>query len=1261
MKGSFLKRNYQLLVRSIGQEVGMYQLLMVLAIISIPAYRAILPADSVDSMWVRWGFMLYFVSVLIASIFSGKVRKVLRYISHFSMYALASWAGTLLILNAFSLPYLTAFFVVIMFAGISFSSTRSILAFSFFILAFSLVVTGFYGAPIFFPLSVLVLLIISSLLVGIRVSIQKELGRTQDLMGSIYKGAPDAIFLADASTLKILDGNDAALQMFGGQYQVDRLHREISGWLRKIMGDRHLIKGESIRDVVEIRTLEGETFWGDIAVAHVEVGSEIRLLVRISDVSEKKRVEETMRLSDYILQKIDHLVVVANADAEIIYVSPSVVQGLGYSADELLGQAWWEYRAGSNSDVEGEKDYLRSCASGSLLPRSEPYDQLMESRGKEPQWVAWRDAVTNDGLIIRVGTLNNQERKNSLVRNAIFNIAEASTHAKNSFEFYRKIYREIQKVIDTPNFYIAVYDPVENIVSFPFYTDVVNEVARERTGKQRKAGKGLTEFAIGNKVPLLASKQEILDLETQGLIKIGGQAVPESWLGVPMVHDNRVVGLITIQDYSKPAAFSTDELALVSFIANQGAQFVNKLQQDEALKTSEERFRTIYNQAAVGIASVAPHGGFIQVNQRMCDIFGYSEEELLRKMPKEIVHPLDIAVGNEDLARIHRGEIDRYSKEKRYMHKDGRAIYALLNVSAFREDGEIKFLIAVYEDITEKKRAQEETQLLLTLSTELQHAKTARDALFMGMVSIAIHGGWDYGEIWWADLGKKLCYCDCYYVSSGELEIFHEASRDIIMGQEPDYPLDWGLHNTLISWEEDLSQMKAFGRQKLALSHGFESYVLIALREGDTPLGVMVLMSKTRYPKSENHHRLFRASGSQLISVIQRKLAESAQRESEARYRTISEAAFEGIVIYRNGKMLEVNTAFARIFDYEIEEIMQKPLTALIYEEESDKWLKKISGEVAESIEFLGRKSDGSAIHLEAMGQESTWQGEPAHILAIRDITNEKLMEEAREAARIDARFRAYVQNSSEIIQIIDKDDLIAYTSPSVSRILGRNPEELVGLNYLNQYHTNDHELIEKERKKLMEVPGETSKSQLRMLHVSGDWRVVQTSLVNLMDDPLVQGILLSSRDITDVVNAQKSMIESEERFRSLFTHSPDAIFVEREDGIILDVNDAGCKLHEMTRDEIVGQHIADLAPEEDREVVMATFKRLFKGEVNYLEGTSVSRNGKVTPVEIRVTVIQFEDAKAIILQARDITERRKNELVLKESEERFRALVEHA
>ena len=123
---------------------------------------------------------------------------------------------------------------------------------------------------------------------------------------------------------------------------------------------------------------------------------------------------------------------------------------------------------------------------------------------------------------------------------------------------------------------------------------------------------------------------------------------------------------------------------------------------------SELRFCATFEQAAVGLAHFAPDGCWLRVNQKLCDIVGYSREELLTRTFQDITYPDDLEADLSYMKQVLADEIKTYSREKRCFRKDGTVVWINLTVSLLREEaGEPKYFISVVEDITERKQAEE--------------------------------------------------------------------------------------------------------------------------------------------------------------------------------------------------------------------------------------------------------------------------------------------------------------------------------------------------------------------------------------------------------------------------------------------------------------------------------------------------------------------------------------------------------------------------
>lgn len=146
----------------------------------------------------------------------------------------------------------------------------------------------------------------------------------------------------------------------------------------------------------------------------------------------------------------------------------------------------------------------------------------------------------------------------------------------------------------------------------------------------------------------------------------------------------------------------------------------------EALRESESRFRSTFEQAAVGIAHVAPNGRWLRINRKLCDILGYTQEELLTKRFQDISHPDELDAQEGRMKRMLAGEQSTLTLEKRYIHKDGSTIWANLTVSLTRTaDGAPDYFISVIEDIGERKCTEAALHALYAEMEQLTHFQIA--------------------------------------------------------------------------------------------------------------------------------------------------------------------------------------------------------------------------------------------------------------------------------------------------------------------------------------------------------------------------------------------------------------------------------------------------------------------------------------------------------------------------------------------------------
>jgi two-component system, cell cycle sensor histidine kinase and response regulator CckA len=265
------------------------------------------------------------------------------------------------------------------------------------------------------------------------------------------------------------------------------------------------------------------------------------------------------------------------------------------------------------------------------------------------------------------------------------------------------------------------------------------------------------------------------------------------------------------------------------------------------------------------------------------------------------------------------------------------------------------------------------------------------------------------------------------------------------------------------------------------------------------------------------------------------------------------------------------------------------------------------------------------------------------------------------ELLRREKYFRALTDNTLDILTILDREGRFNHNSPSVRRVMGYDPKQLAGQSAFAMIHPEDLPGVLQAFDYGLRNPDRTVTMEFRFRHLDGSWRYLEAVGQSRLDDPDIAGVVVNSRDISDRKQAEAGLRDSEKRFRDLFEGSPDAIFVEDLHGTVLDINPAACRLHGMTREELIGKKVSDLVPPDQREQTAFDFQALVEGRRQQVEGASCTQDGRVVPVEVRASRIKYAAQEAVLLHVRDITDRKLAEAALRSSEMLFHSVWQNS
>jgi len=382
---------------------------------------------------------------------------------------------------------------------------------------------------------------------------------------------------------------------------------------------------------------------------------------------------------------------------------------------------------------------------------------------------------------------------------------------------------------------------------------------------------------------------------------------------------------------------------------------------EKALNESEMRFRKIFENSPLGMALSTPDFRFFSVNPAWVSMTGYAEEELLTMSFMDLTHPDHLAGDMEQIRNLAAGGIPVYSTEKRYVRKDGSILRALLRVTVLRnEEGGVRYFAAQIEDITERKRAEEEL-----LASEQRYRNVVEDQT--EFISRFLPDG--------THVFANEAYCRYFGLSRGEL-LGHRFRPNIL--------------------PEDRKLLKRFFAS-LTADHPVDSIEHRIVMPG----------GRVRWHRWTDR-AIFDAAGriteyqSVGQDITEKKETDIALQESEESFRRLVSRSFDAVIVNRDGRIALANDAAARILGAaSTADLVGSSLLDRVHPDfravvvERVRHLEQSPEGTVPLIEEKFLRTDGTAVDVEVMATATRHGGLPAILVVFREIGERKRPEAA--------------------------------------------------------------------------------------------------------------------------------------------------------------------------------------------------------------------------------------------------------------------------
>jgi len=257
---------------------------------------------------------------------------------------------------------------------------------------------------------------------------------------------------------------------------------------------------------------------------------------------------------------------------------------------------------------------------------------------------------------------------------------------------------------------------------------------------------------------------------------------------------------------------------------------------------------------------------------------------------------------------------------------------------------------------------------------------------------------------------------------------------------------------------------------------------------------------------------------------------------------------------------------------------------------------------------------------------------------------------------------QALLEDSLDIVALLNADATVKYISPSVERMTGYKPEELTGKYLFDFIHPDDAESLLSDFSKGIELPGTTQKREFRYRHKDGSWRSLETIGINLLEDPAVAGVILTGRDVTDRKGMEIALKDSEEKYRALIESQAVGISeIDRQERFIF-ANQAAHDIFGVPPGELIGRSLEEFTDEENYAMILGQTKLRETGKQSTYDVEIIrpDREKRILRVTASPKLDKEGKLTAVMAVFSNITERKRAEEELRESEERYRLIYDH-
>ncbi len=423
-------------------------------------------------------------------------------------------------------------------------------------------------------------------------NIEKELQKSEEKYRLLFANNPQPIWIYDLETLAIMEVNNAAIQHYG--YSKEEFLSMTLKDIRPVEDIEPLLKHinsipSALNSSGEWRHLKknGELIDVEITSHFVVFNDRKARHVLINDITERKFFEKELLKLSRAVEQSPVSVVVTDLNGNIEYVNPKTLHVTGYTKEELVGKnprilssfekSKNEYKQLWNTITSGNVwfgEFHNKKKNGELYWESASISPILNEKKEIINYVAIKEDIT-------------EQKRFEDTRKLLLEISQLSTEHHTLTSFLAEVHKKLKQIIRAENFYLALYNEINNTFSFPYHSDQFDKI---ELNKPCDLSNGFTDHVLKSNQSLIISPKNLPVTETGEIITGYGEEI-SIWLGVPFktTKGSKPNGVIAIQDYKNLKEYTETDKSIMEIIAHFIGSFIERIQYLEELVHAKEK------------------------------------------------------------------------------------------------------------------------------------------------------------------------------------------------------------------------------------------------------------------------------------------------------------------------------------------------------------------------------------------------------------------------------------------------------------------------------------------------------------------------------------------------------------------------------------------------------------------------------------------------------------------------------------------------